>query len=678
MAHAPRPHPSEVQQWNSTARDYPRDATLVDLLDRAAADHGALTALRTTEGAALTHAQLAARSRKLAKGLVGMGVQKGEPVAVLLDHRPEGVVALHAVVRAGAHYVPLDSRWPVQRITEVVASLNARVLVASHAFRRTAFEVGGQSACIESTLLLDDAGEPQDVPGPISVAPTTAPLGIRLDGAVQEGASVTAPSGAVRRLASVEALRKAVHELLGMLTAGQELLLPDVVTPLSPAPAGELRVPMRWWQELASRYPGLSAEVRPHGDAHAVHRYDVVLTVPPALPTGLPAPRQGSCERPWVPETLPQGRLGELPAADDLAYVIFTSGSTGVPKGVAVRHRSVVNLIDWFNRRNTVGPGDVLLQVAAFSFDLSVYDLFGVPAAGGSVLLLPAHRLTDPYAVADALLDQGVTLWNSAPAAFTQALLFTAERGPGSRGSLRRVFLSGDWVPLDTHKALAREFPGAVLVALGGATEACVWSNDFVVTDVAPDWSSIPYGHPMQNSRYYVLRQELSPCAVGEAGELFIAGDCVTAGYANDPELTERRFLPDPWGAPGERMYRTGDRARWTAEGWVEFLGRLDSQVKVRGFRIELGEVEQAARRLPGVDEAVAVTCGDPRDPVIALALRMASPTNSREILRLLAGELPAYMLPGRVRPSTSLPVGPNGKVDRKLLRALFEENRGR
>ncbi|CAK7286903.1 amino acid adenylation domain-containing protein [Streptomyces misionensis] len=560
MTDSPLPHPTAVVRWNRTARAYPREATLVDLLDRAARTHHGVPAVRTTDGPVLTHGELAARSTRLARLLAGAGAGRGTPVAVFMDHLPETVVALHAVVRAGAHYVPLDPRWPVARIAKIIRSLGVRFLLTSGGLRDRAAEIG------------DHADEPVSL---------------------------------------------------------------MVLTATSTGTAGP----------------------------------------PPELLTRTGTPERGMTWAPLPPTT---GALPQPPAADDLAYIIFTSGSTGDPKGVAVRHRNVVNLIDWFNRRNDVGPDDVLLQVASFSFDLSVYDVFGVPAAGGSLLLLPAAELADGHAVCDALLDHGVTLWNSAPAAFTLALLYVRETAGGDRGRLRRVFLSGDWVPLDTLPALRDQFPRAELVALGGATEACVWSNDFVVDHVDETWASIPYGHPMQNSRYYVLRPDLSPCEVGEAGELFIAGDCVTAGYVNDPALTTARFLPDPWAAPGERMYRTGDRARWTPSGWVEFLGRLDSQVKVRGFRVELGEVEQAARRLPGVDDAVAVTCGDPRDPVLALALRMTAPEDGRTLARLLAEHLPDYMLPSRIHTATALPVGPTGKVDRAALRRLFEQGNPR
>jgi amino acid adenylation domain-containing protein len=662
MPTPPPRHPGAVRRWNSTARDYPRDATVVDLLDRAAAAHRRRIAVRTTEHAAITHGELTGRSTLLAAGLAGAGVRRGDPVAILTDHHPRSIVAFHAVLRAGAHYVPLDARWPVRRMAEVVASLGVRLVMVSDAHRRTAFELGTLAECVTSALVFDEA------PTCETTAPAPAPE--------RPGRDVTriAFTEVTRHLVSPGPLRQLVHDALRSLSPGEELLFTGVVTPLSAAHAGQLRLGVGWWHGLARAYPGLAVEVRPVDGEDRDHRYDVLLTVPAGLPARPPEPAIGSYERPWNHRDLPAGVPPEPPSSDDLAYVIFTSGSTGVPKGVAVKHRSVVNLIDWFNRRNAVGPDDVMLQVSAFSFDLSVYDLFGVAAAGGSLLLLPGRELADPHAVTDALLSYGVTLWNSAPAAFTLALLFAAQDERRAGRVLRRVFLSGDWVPLDTLGNLRREFPGAELVALGGATEACVWSNDFVVDRVDEAWRSVPYGRPMQNARYYVLRDDLTPCAIGEEGELFIAGDCVAEGYANDPELTRRRFLPDPWHErAGDRMYRTGDRAKWTASGWVEFLGRLDSQVKVRGFRIELGEIERAARRLPGVAEAVAVTCGDPRDPVLALALRMPEQADSRDVLRLLSGELPGYMLPSRIRIERSLPVGPTGKVDRRLLSRLFE-----
>ncbi|MFJ8062315.1 condensation domain-containing protein [Streptomyces sp. NPDC096142] len=492
----------------------------------------------------------------------------------------------------------------------------------------------------------------------------------------------------VRSLSGPGQLRTLLHEVLTRTAPGTAVVLSDIVAPDSGAAHGAFRVPRDWWPVLARSYPGMRvvvddrAEASPDGGCPGYH---VVLTAPDTLPAEQPVPVEGGAERP-LPLAEHQLPLTENPlrvddtgtplgapprgGPEDLAYTITTSGSTGEPKLVGVRHRSVVNLVEWFTKRHAVTPDDVLLQVVPFTFDLSVYDLFGVLAAGGSLVLLPVAELEEPDAVVDALLERGITLWNSAPAAFTTLLPFLALRPRTSRDRLRRVFLSGDWVPLSTHADLAREFPSATLVALGGPTETCVWTNDHVVDHIDPDWRSVPYGRPIQNVRCYVLREDGSPCDLGEAGELYAAGVCVSAGYLNDPELTLARFLPDPWGPePGARMFRTGDRARWTEHGWMEILGRIDQQVKISGFRIELGEVEQAARSLPGVAEAYAVPCGDPHRPELGLFVRAftGGPTAGavRERLHAL---LPGYMVPSLVRVVDTLPLGPNGKVDRRAL----------
>ncbi|MCD4548747.1 amino acid adenylation domain-containing protein, partial [Burkholderia pseudomallei] len=292
--------------------------------------------------------------------------------------------------------------------------------------------------------------------------------------------------------------------------------------------------------------------------------------------------------------------------ADDLAYVIFTSGSTGKPKGVMVRHRPAVNLIDWVNRRFGVGPSDRLLFVTSPAFDLSVYDIFGVLAAGGSIRIASDDEVADPERLARMLADEPVTFWDSAPAALWQLHPLLPERVDGSR--LRLVFCSGDWIPLSLPERMRGCFPGATVVALGGATEATIWSNYHVVERVEPGWRSIPYGRPIQNARYYILDRALRPVPPGIPGDLYIGGECLCDGYAGQPALTAERFVPDPHAErPGARMYRTGDRARFWDDATIEFLGRDDHQVKIRGFRVELGEVEAALARHPDVRDAVAV-----------------------------------------------------------------------
>ena len=230
--------------------------------------------------------------------------------------------------------------------------------------------------------------------------------------------------------------------------------------------------------------------------------------------------------------------------ADDLAYVIFTSGSTGVPKGVMVRHRPVVNLIEWVNRTFSVGVDDRLLFISSPSFDLSVYDVFGILAAGGSVRVASDSTLADPDRLAQLLATEPVTFWDSAPPALWQLMPLLPDKLPGHR--LRLVFLSGDWIPLPLPDRLKQCFEDVNVIALGGATEATVWSNFYPVGDVNPEWASIPYGRPIQNARYYILDSALRALPAGIPGDLYIGGECLADGYAGQAELTAERFIPDP------------------------------------------------------------------------------------------------------------------------------------
>jgi amino acid adenylation domain-containing protein/non-ribosomal peptide synthase protein (TIGR01720 family) len=371
-------------------------------------------------------------------------------------------------------------------------------------------------------------------------------------------------------------------------------------------------------------------------------------------------------------------RVRSLPEA--LAYIIFTSGSTGTPKGVAVRHAPVVNLIDWVNSSFGVGPTDRLLFVTALSFDLSVYDIFGILAAGGSVWVASEEEVGEPQRLVERLCGSGITFWDSAPAALQQLAAFLpGEPLPGGE-SLRLVFLSGDWVPLSLPERMRGAFPQAWVIALGGATEATVWSNFFPVEEVAPEWVSVPYGRPIRNARYHVLDRELWPMPIGVAGDLYIAGDCLASGYWSEPELTARQFVPDPFTeVSGGVMYRTGDRARYLRDGNLEFLGRRDQQVKVRGFRIELGEIEAVLGEHPGVREVVAVVREDrPGDRrVVAYVVgRSAALLSVRELREHAASRLPEPMVPSAIVELAAIPLTPNGKVDRSALPAPAEQER--
>jgi len=301
------------------------------------------------------------------------------------------------------------------------------------------------------------------------------------------------------------------------------------------------------------------------------------------------------------PETAAEadGPLDGGPGPDDLAYVIFTSGSTGRPKGVAIDHRGAANTVQDINTRFGVGPSDRVLALSALSFDLSVYDVFGVLAAGGTVVVPSPERQHDPAHWGDLVRRHSVTVWNSVPA-LMQAWLQTR---PPKESSLRLVLLSGDWIPVTQPAAIRALAPGVRLVSLGGATEASIWSVCYPIGDVPPEWTRIPYGKPLANQTLHVYDDALEPCPVWSVGEIFIGGVGVARGYWADPERTAERFVVRP--ATGERLYRTGDLGRYLPGGDIEFLGRGDHQVKLNGYRIEPGEIEAALRRQPGVAEAV-------------------------------------------------------------------------
>jgi len=361
----------------------------------------------------------------------------------------------------------------------------------------------------------------------------------------------------------------------------------------------------------------------------------------------------------------------------DPCYVIFTSGSTGEPKGVVMSHRAVVNTLDWVTRTCAVGPGDRCLFVTSASFDLSVYDVFGALGAGATLVVASSAVLADPEALADALVTKRITIWNSTPATLERILpALSQARRRGTRTHLRKVLLSGDWIPVTLPTAIRGIFPRAEVLALGGATEAAIWSNAYAVRDVDPTWSSIPYGRPIQNARYHILDRRMHATPAGVAGDLYIGGVCLADGYLNRPELTAERFIPDPFQS-GERLYRTGDLARYFDDGTIEFLGRADHQVKVRGYRVELGEVESALLKQPGIRAAACIARADAFGQKVLVGFivpQREHAVNAAEVLSGVGRLLPSYMIPSRLILCEALPLSANGKVDRTALSALEQQ----
>ncbi len=298
-------------------------------------------------------------------------------------------------------------------------------------------------------------------------------------------------------------------------------------------------------------------------------------------------------------ETIPVD-AAQSPA--DLAYVIYTSGSTGEPKGVMIDHRSALNTIADINRRFAVGPSDRILALSSLSFDLSVYDLFGVLAAGGTVVVPEPESARDPLRWLDWMHLEHITIWNSVPA-LMEMLVEAASADPrGLPPSLRLVMLSGDWIPVSLPERIRALAPQAKIYGLGGATEASIWSIAYEIGPVDPGWKSIPYGRPLANQQFHVLNAALEACPDYVPGELYIGGAGLARGYWRDEARTRERFISHPQYG---RLYCTGDLGRYRSDGVIEFLGRQDTQVKVQGYRVELGEIEAALLRHPNVREAV-------------------------------------------------------------------------
>ncbi|SPE99883.1 non-ribosomal peptide synthetase [Streptomyces sp. MA5143a] len=294
---------------------------------------------------------------------------------------------------------------------------------------------------------------------------------------------------------------------------------------------------------------------------------------------------------------------------EDLAYVIYTSGSTGTPKGVMISHAAALNTIDDINARFSVTSDDRVLGLAQLGFDLSVYDVFGPLSTGGALVLPDAARRGDPGHWAELLAEHAVTVWNSVPAQM-QMLEEYLRTSPGVDVSrLRLAMLSGDWIPVTLPDAIRRRVPGLNVVSLGGATEAAIWSIYHPVTTVDAGARSIPYGKPLANQRFHVLDTSLRECPIHVTGELYIAGAGLALGYLGDAERSAERFVTHP--VTGERLYRTGDMGRRLDDGEIEFLGRVDRQVKLNGHRVELAEVEAALQTHPAVEAPAATVQGE-------------------------------------------------------------------
>jgi amino acid adenylation domain-containing protein len=362
------------------------------------------------------------------------------------------------------------------------------------------------------------------------------------------------------------------------------------------------------------------------------------------------------------------------------AYVMYTSGSTGTPKGVVSTHSGLTNRLAWMQDRFALQAGERVLQKTPFGFDVSVWEFFWPLMHGAAIVLARPGGQQDPAYLAELITRERVGTVHFVPSMLTA---FLDEPAASACTGLRRVVCSGEELGASVQNRLFLRLPGVELHNLYGPTEASIDVTAWRCEKVSAG-EAVPIGGPVLNTRMYVLDDFLRPVPPGVNGELYASGVQLARGYVSRPGLTSERFVACPF-SPGTRMYRTGDRVRWTDEGALVFVGRADDQVKIRGFRIEPGEIEAAVEAHPEVLQAAVIVHEDERGdkhlvgyvvPGTAAAAASAAPTASADpvqelparLKRFLADRLPGYMVPPTIVVLDGLPLSPNGKLDRRAL----------
>ncbi|ORW75374.1 non-ribosomal peptide synthetase [Mycobacterium sherrisii] len=345
------------------------------------------------------------------------------------------------------------------------------------------------------------------------------------------------------------------------------------------------------------------------------------------------------------------------PAPEDLAYMIYTSGTTGVPKGVAITHRNVTSLLEKLHSTVPPGPGQVWSQWHSYSFDVSVWEIFGALLHGGRLVIVPESVASSPEDLHALLISEKVSVLCQTPSA---AAMLASD---GLESTV--LFVAGEALP---SEVVDRWAPGRTIVNAYGPTEGTIYA---AMSGALTPEAGAPIGSPVPGAALFVLDKWLRPAPEGVTGELYIAGRGVACGYVRRSPLTASRFVACPFGAPGDRMYRTGDLVRWGSDGQLQYLGRADEQVKIRGYRIELGEVQAALAALEGVQAAAVIAREDrPGDKRLVGYVTVTGDVDPSQMRSALAERLPAYMVPSAVVVLDTLPLTVNGKLDKRALPA--------
>jgi amino acid adenylation domain-containing protein len=362
-----------------------------------------------------------------------------------------------------------------------------------------------------------------------------------------------------------------------------------------------------------------------------------------------------------------QGYRAAAEVVDGLSYVIFTSGSTGQPKGVEMTHASLANRLAWMQEEYRLGPDDVVLQKTPYTFDVSVWELLWAFTAGARLVVASPEAHRDPQELADLIVGERVTTVHFVP---SMLALFVAEDDVARCVSLRRVVCSGEALPPKLVNKLTAALPDVEVHNLYGPTEAAIDVTAWPCRRPEPD-DGVPIGRPITNVAAYVLDDagELAP--LGTPGELVLGGHCLARGYASRPDLTADRFVHTEADGRRERVYRTGDLVWWSPEGHLNYVGRIDTQVKIRGQRVELSEIESVLNRHPAVANSAVLLRTDLGSTPALVGYVVAEPGTSPEDAELrghLAAHLPDHMVPRKCVSLPELPATSNGKVDRKAL----------